>query len=77
MENFVINKNGVVLEEGNTYYYYNIGLGEIKDHTILYFSDANQNAVSYNGKVDIDSLYYTHDQCCCENSEVYYEWIKI
>lgn len=61
--NFVINENGIKLEVGGIYYYFNIGLGAIKTHNVLRFSDANQFAVASDGKVSVDHLFYTYEDC--------------
>ena len=50
-----VNKNEVLLEVGKTYHYFNIGLREVKEHTIKYFS--SDYAVASDGKVHQDSLY--------------------
>lgn len=56
MKTFIINSNGLKIEVGKTYYYYNIGLGEIKTHLVKGFSN-NVWAYSHEGRVGLDSLF--------------------
>lgn len=50
------NKNGLLIEVGKSYYYWNIGLGETRNHKVKGFSN-NVWAVANDGRVEIDSLY--------------------
>lgn len=50
-----INKNGLAIEVSKRYYYYNIGLGEIKSHYVKRIESLW--AVDSDGRVELDSLY--------------------
>lgn len=55
-----MNRNGLLIEVGKVYYYWNIGLGEIKTHHII--STDCVYATSSNGRVELDSLYLTKEE---------------
>ena len=59
MKNQVTNKRGLIIEVGKNYFYYNIGLGEIKTHYVKRIESLW--AVDSNGRVELDSLFESQE----------------
>lgn len=55
------NINDVLIEIGKTYYYYSVGLGEVKSHYVKRIENGGIWAVDSDGRVEIDNLYLTKE----------------
>lgn len=56
----VLNRNGLLIEVGKVYFYWNVGLGEIKTHHVIRVDCIYATAST--GRVEIDSLYLTKEE---------------